>query len=67
MFPLIGALLLDGVGVLVWFLHVFLLPALPAVSYPAFVVGFIAEVGLNLWLLVRGVDARSADSGTVRA
>ena len=54
-------LLLDGIGVLVWFLQATLLPAYPAISYPSFVLGFIAEVGLALWLLVKGVrDVNSA-------
>ncbi len=48
-------LILDGVGVLIWFFQALLLPAYPAISYPSFVVGFIAEVGLALWLLIRGV------------
>ena len=48
-------LLLDGVAVLVWFLQVLLAPAHPAISYPAWAIGFIAELGLGLWLLVRGV------------
>ena len=46
-------LLLDGVAVLVWFLQVLLAPAHPAISYPAWAIGFIAELGLGLWLLVR--------------
>ena len=48
-------LMLDGIGVLIWFLQALLLPAYPAISYPAFVLGFVAEVGLGLWLLVKGV------------
>lgn len=47
-------LLLDGIGVLVWFLQVFLVPAQPAISYPAWVVGFVAELGLAVWLVVKG-------------
>jgi len=39
-----------------------LLPAYPVISYPAFVLGFVAEVGLALWLLVKGVKV--VDSGT---
>jgi len=49
-------LLLDGIGVLIWFLQVLLLPAHPAISYPSFVLGFIAEVGLGLWLVIKGVS-----------
>jgi hypothetical protein len=48
-------LMLDGIGVLIWFVQALLLPANPAISYPAFVLGFVAEVGLALWLLVKGV------------
>jgi hypothetical protein len=48
-------LLLDGVGVLVWFLQVFLVPERSEISYPSWVIGFVAEFGLALWLLVRGV------------
>ena len=52
----LGVLLLaDGVGVLVWFCQALLVPSHPGIKYPAFVLGFIAEVGLGLWLLVRGV------------
>jgi Domain of unknown function (DUF4386) len=47
-------LLLDGVGVLVWFLQVFLAPDYPAISYPSWAIGFIAELGLALWLVVKG-------------
>jgi hypothetical protein len=47
-------LLLDGVAVLVWFLQVFLAPGYPAISYPTWVVGFVAELGLALWLLIKG-------------
>jgi hypothetical protein len=40
--------------VLVWFLQVLLAPENPAISYPAWAVGFVAELGLALWLLVKG-------------
>jgi hypothetical protein len=50
-------LLLDGVAVLVWFLQVLLAPGYPAISYPAWVVGFVAEVAFALWLLVKGVKS----------
>ena len=48
-------ILLDGVGVLIWFLQTFMLPDYPAIIYPGLVVSFIAEVGLGLWLLLKGV------------
>jgi hypothetical protein len=48
-------LLADGVGVLVWFLQALLAPGYPAISYPSWAIGFIAEVSLALWLLIKGV------------
>jgi hypothetical protein len=58
----LGVLLLaDGVGDLIWFCQALLLPTHHAVSYPGLVVSFVAEVGLSLWLLTRGVKA--PDSG----
>jgi hypothetical protein len=50
-------LLLDGIAVLIWFVQALLLPAHPAITSPGLVVSFVAEVGLSLWLLVRGVMA----------
>jgi hypothetical protein len=54
-------LLLDGIGVLVWFLQALLLPDYNAIHYPGLAVSFVAELGLGLWLLVKGVKA--VDSG----
>jgi hypothetical protein len=54
-------LLLDGVGVLIWFLQVLLLPAHPSISYPAWALGFIAEVGLGVWLLAKGVQVADTE------
>lgn len=48
-------LMVDGVAVLIWFLQALLLPAYPAISYPGLALSFIAEFGLGLWLLVKGV------------
>jgi hypothetical protein len=53
--------ILDGFADLFWFLQALLLPAYPAISYPAWVLGFIAEFGLALWLLIKGVKV--VDSG----
>ena len=53
-------LLLDGVAVLVWFLQTLLAPTHPEVSYPMWVIGFVAEVGLALWLLVKGSSYKRA-------
>ena len=56
-------LMVDGVGVLIWFLQALLLPDDPAIRYPGLVVSFIAEVGLALWLLVRGVKVADPEAG----
>jgi hypothetical protein len=48
-------LLLDGVGVLIWFLQALLAPGSPAISYPSWAIGLVAEVGFALWLAVKGV------------
>ncbi len=55
-------LVLDGIAVLVWFLQVLLLPDYPAIRYPGLVVSFVAELGLALWLLVKGVRVEGADA-----
>jgi hypothetical protein len=57
-------LVLDGIAVLIWFLQALLLPDYPAIRYPGLALSFIAEVGLALWLLVKGVkvvDGREAE------
>jgi hypothetical protein len=60
----LGALLiLDGVAELVWFVQALLLPAHPEIKTPGTLVSLLAEVGLALWLLVRGVK----DVGTIPA
>ena len=48
-------LMLDGIAVLIWFLQTLLLPDHPEIRYPGLVVSFVAELGLALWLLVKGV------------
>jgi hypothetical protein len=49
-------LLLDGIAVLIWFLQALLLPDYPVIRYPGLAVSFAAEVGLALWLVVKGVQ-----------
>ncbi len=56
-------LILDGFGVLIWFLQALLLPTYPAISYPGLAVSFVAEVGLGLWLLVKGVKVVDSGAG----
>jgi hypothetical protein len=56
-------LLLDGIGVLIWFLQALLLPNFKEITYPGLAVSFVAEFGLALWLLIKGVKVN--DSGSV--
>jgi hypothetical protein len=48
-------LILDGFAVLIWFFQSYLLPEYPQIHYPGLVVSFIAEFGLALWLLIKGI------------
>ena len=56
-------LVLDGIAVLIWFLQVLLLPDYPAIRYPGLVVSFVAELGLGLWLLIKGVWVIDRNAG----
>ncbi len=57
-------LILDGFAVLIWFLQAILLPDYPVVAYPGLAISFVAEAGLGLWLLVKGVkDVDSEQTG----
>ena len=49
-------LILDFVAILLWFFQFFLFPDYEALSYPGLAVSFVAEAGLCLWLLVKGVN-----------
>jgi Domain of unknown function (DUF4386) len=48
-------LLLDGIAILIWFFQALLWPDYEAIIYPGLALSFVAEVGLGLWLLVKGV------------
>jgi hypothetical protein len=56
-------LVLDGVAVLVWFLQALLLPDYNAIHYPGLALSFVAELGLGLWLLVKGVKVVDSGAG----
>jgi hypothetical protein len=56
-------LVLDGFAVLIWFLQALVLPAYNAIHYPGLALSFIAELGLGLWLLVKGVKVVDAGAG----
>ena len=47
--------IMDFFGVLIWFLQSFLLPGYAILTYPGLAVSFTAEVGISLWLLIKGV------------
>jgi hypothetical protein len=49
-------LILDGFAVALWFLQGMLLPDNPALSTPGLALSFIAEAGLGLWLLLKGIS-----------
>jgi len=57
--------MLDGVAVLVWFLQGLLLPDSPAITSPGPPVSLVAEVGLALWLLAKGMKVVAPDTGLV--
>ncbi len=56
-------LILDGISEQIWFLQALLLPDYPAITVPGTFVSFVAEVGLALWLLIRGVKVTSPAPG----
>ena len=56
-------LVLDGIAVMIWFLQALLLPAYPALHYPGLALSFVAELGLALWLLVKGVKVVEPEAG----
>jgi hypothetical protein len=56
-------LMLDGIGVLIWFFQALLAPDLKVITYPGLAVSFAAEFGLGLWLLFKGVKPVDAGPG----
>jgi hypothetical protein len=55
-------LIIDGFAVLIWFGQFFLFPGYEVISYPCLVESFIAEFGLTLWLLIKGVEDQPLDN-----
>ena len=47
--------IVDCFGLLIYVCQRFLLPDYGVIAYPCWVIGFIAEVSLTLWLLIKGV------------
>ena len=58
-------LVLDGFAILIWFLQALLWPDYEAIIYPGLALSFVAEAGLGLWLLLKGV--KTADTGGTHA
>jgi hypothetical protein len=57
---ILGILLIaDFAGELIFVIQHFLLPGYGVISYPCSAVGFIAEFGLTLWLLIKGVNEQN--------
>jgi hypothetical protein len=53
---IVGILLIvDCFGLLITVFQHFLLPGYVLISYPCWVISFIAEISLTLWLLIKGV------------
>ncbi len=48
-------LMLDFLGVLIWFFQFFMLPGYEVLTFPGLAVSAIAEFSLALWLLIMGV------------
>ncbi len=60
---ILGILLfLDFVGEVIWVFQFFLLPGYAVITYPGFAAGFVAEVSLCLWLLIKGVNEQTPTS-----
>lgn len=49
-------LMIDFVGIMIWFLQFFLLPGYEIISYPGLAISFIAEFSLSLWLIIKRVN-----------
>jgi hypothetical protein len=66
LFPgILGILLMiDCFAILIWFFQFFLFPDYEVLSYPGLGVSVIAEFGLTLWLLIKGVKIQHEDTQT---
>lgn len=64
----LGALLLaDGVAVTFWFLEALVIPAHPLITIPLTIISLAAELGISLWLLIRGISLKDASAGLQRS
>jgi hypothetical protein len=51
-------LIIDCFGLLIYVCQRFLFPEYSIIAYPCWIMGFIAEVSLTLWLLIKGVKGQ---------
>ena len=49
-------LMIDFVGVMIWFFQFFLLPNLEIITYPGLAVSFTAEISLSFWLIIKKTE-----------
>ena len=53
---ILGILLIaDGVSLLICFFQLWLFPGYEKMTYPLYPIMFVAEFGLSLWLIIKGV------------
>ena len=58
----LGVLLIcDGIALLICFVQAILFPGYEKMTYPLYPVMFIAEFGLALWLLIKGVKMKEIE------
>ncbi|MBX3088668.1 MAG: hypothetical protein KF742_09255 [Cryobacterium sp.] len=57
----------DGVAVTFWFLEALVIPTHPLITIPLTVISLAAELGISLWLLIRGISLKDASAGLQRS
>ena len=63
---LLGILLMiDCFAILGWFFQFFLLPNYEVISYPLWMISFIAEFSLAFWLLIKGVKTKTTTKKSI--
>jgi hypothetical protein len=59
----LGILLIaDGLSLMICFFQLWLFPGHERLTYPLYPVMFIAECGLGLWLMIKGVKDQASDT-----
>jgi hypothetical protein len=60
---ILGILLIaDGVSLLICFFQLWFFPDYEKMTYPLYPVMFVAEFGLSLWLIIKGVRDQSVQA-----